>query len=537
MSTEIAIRKQLQETIAGQDPADFKAHVQSRSWGYVNDQQNGSYSNQVSFDLTSLVSGDNFMGLSEGYALNPYSIKASASAALDSIFTSKAVCLKDSMYSNFIDSIQLFVNNKQLIDQTNMSNIPIQIMDKLAMSSDFVKSHGSAMGVFPDTTTSIALSSVATTAGDGVLNNAGFGTTYTNAVKNNTGVESRVLSFANVASISTYAKTLSPYFAGATTSAGNWNFVVCVPLRRISDLLAKYPLVKGSQIRLVINFNAGSAVFTATKSATPDLSLKSVSMTAGATFPAMLTSFAGIAADTNGPLDITLTAGVQTSATSLGYSALPQCRVYVPTYKVNPTYEQRLLDNRVQTIRYLDWYQQPQNNIGDGQAFSQQLTTALPNVKLLIGVPYLNTASGVYATATNVPQYQSPFDTAPATTYPGLMSAFQNFNVQVNAVNVLNQNANYTFDIWTQQVSKLGLNGGMVKELSSGLIDQRSWNHSPFIVVDLSDRSESAEDTYQSVTVQGTNNSGKTVNIQWFVGFEKVVKFDIITGDVEKVFG
>jgi hypothetical protein len=562
MSTEIAPRKLIQETIAGQDEADFKPHIKSRSWGIVYDQQNGSYSNQVSWDLSGIVAQNGFMGLEEMYGLNPVCIDLTSGTELGANVDVSTVVLKDSSYSNFINSLQLFVNNKQIIDQTNFTNIILQELDKLTMSSSDLKMFGASLGVDPDSTTSIRYTSSAGTSGDGVHNNTvgGFNSTtidtsgasatfQTSTVANylsaNDAVKRRMLKFSTNSVVSTdiARATLMPYFTndGVTRKRGRWSFPLFIPFGRCADILSKYPLVKGSQVRIVANINAGSVV--ANLNTTGQLSLKSsAQMIGGSTFPAMFTetTLSGLKSS-SGTAELTLSFGIQkddSGGVKAGYPGLPQCRLYVPTYEVNPTYEQRLLENREQVVRYLDWYYQPTNKVINTGSFGQTLTTALPNVKLLIGVPFLNADSNVFAdTALKTNQYQSPFDTAPATNFPGLMSAFTNFNVQINGVNILNTSANYTYDIWAQQVAKLGLNAGMVRQLSSGLIDEISWMNSPFVVVDISDRGETTLDTYQSVNVSGNNNSGKTVDYMWFIGFEKVVKFDVITGDVEKVFG
>ena len=116
------------------------------------------------------------------------------------------------------------------------------------------------------------------------------------------------------------------------------------------------------------------------------------------------------------------------------------------------------------------------------------------------------------------------------------MLAFQNFNVQVSGQNVFNLNQNYGFDNWGQEVQKLSLNGGLSRELSSGLVDYQSWIWSPYVITDLTDRAESANDTYQSVVVSGTNNTGVVVDYYCFIGYYKTIEIDTLTGAVQKLF-
>lgn len=577
---DTAAKVQIDETVSGQNHEDWRSFTSEKNVSYVVDQQNGNYSNQISWDLTSIVSQSGWMALQEGYVLIPMCTTLTCASAQTQAISSKAVCLKDN-FINYMDSMQFFVNGQQLIDQTSYSNFPIQILDKLTMSQDDLTLKGSALNIAPDTPTATRFSATATSGGDGYRNNlqqipytTGTGTlTGTpNIIQDpaliNQGITKRILNVWDATSteappaINTAVKTaqiLSPYFSsdGTTKKVGTWNYVVYLPLKRMSDLLSKYPLVKGSQIRLVINFNAGSVPITIGAATPATYALASTpTMTAGQTQTAMLTDSKlgmGTVASTGIPAigvasAATLATVVQTQVVSnvanttaaKGFVQLPNCRVYVPTYKVNPTYEERILSNRVQKIRYIDWYQQPILNIANGSGFSQTLTTALANVQALIMIPFANTstATTVYAAAgaAGTPQFQSPFDCAPATSLPGGMLAFQNFNVSVSGRNVWNQNQNYVYDNWSQEVQKLGLNSGLSRELSSGLVGLTDWSWSPFVIADLSRREEGADKTYQSVTVMGTNNTGVAVDYYCFIAFQKEIEIDCLTGQVKKIF-
>ncbi len=573
--SNIADRYQIDENISGQSQEEWKSFTSDKNVSYVVDQQNGNYSNQVSWDLTSVVSQNAWMSLQESYVLMPFSTTLSIGTAvpvLPATFSENKCALKNN-FINYVDSIQLFVNGEQMIDQTTYSNMPLNVMDMLTMSQDDLKIKGSSLNIAPDTTTSIRYSGPnATLNGDGYTNGQFLPTAATTTLTStdfntmNSGLQARsifagaeVLTNATgsavngwppaMGSSSTATATLAPYFSQAATGGiaveGAWTYVVYLPLKRLSDLLAKYPLIKGSQIRLVINFNAGVTTFTTDTTATNALlKMTSYTATAGNTNTALFTS------GYINPLTTTSTAGtmlittrVQSTAVARvaattaqkGFAALPNCRIYVPTYKVNPTYEERLLSNRVQRIRYMDWYQQPILNVANSAGFQQVLTTALTNVKCLIMLPFQNGSTGLFNSFTGS-QFQSCFDTAPATTLPGGMLAFQNFNVSVSGINVFNQNQNYCFDNWSQEVQRVSLNGGLSREISSGLIDIQTWNWSPYVIADLSRRTESADGTYQSVVVSGTNNSGVAVDYYCFIGFEKEYEIDTLTGAVKKIF-
>lgn len=577
--SNIADRLQIHETISGQDQEEWKSFTSDKNVPYVTDQQNGAYSNQVSWDLTSIVSQNNYSALQEAYALMPFSTTLAlgtcvptAPSSATTGFSANRCSLKNN-FINYVDSIQLFVNGEQLVDQTTFSNMPINVIDMLSMSQDNLVVKGSSLNISPDTTTSIRYSGPnATINGDGYTNNQFLTTSNLTTATGldystmNTGLQARNLFTAAEyptatgsglngcppalsSTVNNFTQTLQPYFSQAINSnlpvESTWNYVVYLPLRRLSDLIAKYPLVKGSQIRLVINFNAGVATVTTDTTATNALlKMTSYVATAGSTCTAMMnsnyiapitsTSTAGTLTITT-KIQTTTVARVATTTAQKGYAALPNCRLYVPQYKINPTYEERILSNRVQKIRYIDWYQQPILNVANSAPFTQTLTTALTNVKTLIMLPFQNGSSGLFSTFTG-PQYQSVFDTAPNTTLPGGFLAFQNFNVQVSGQNVFNQNQNYIFDNFCTEVEKVGLNGGLGRELSSGLISLQTWNWSPYVIADLSRRTESADGTYQSVTVSGTNNTGVAVDYYCFIAYEKEIEIDVLTGAVKRIF-
>src|SRR5208283_3152516 len=168
----IADRYLIDETIAGDNQEDWKSFTNDLNYSYVVDQQNGNYSNQVSWDLTSVVSQNSWMSLQETYIMMPFSTILSTTAmASTTPILNQTVAIKNN-FINFIDSIQVFVNGEQVVDQTSFSNIPIQIIDSLVMSQDDLKVVGSSLNISPDTTTSIRYpGTTATTSGDGITNN------------------------------------------------------------------------------------------------------------------------------------------------------------------------------------------------------------------------------------------------------------------------------------------------------------------------------------------------------------------------------
>ena len=339
-----AAKIQIEETISGQNKETWESFTSDRNFSYVVDQQNGNYSNQVSWDLSSIVSQNSWLSMQEAYILMPFSSTIALGTAIVTAPTkwnAEKLTIKNNSI-NFIDSLQCFVNGEQLIDQTSFSNFPLQILDYLEMSQDDLRLKSGALFMSPDTTTSIRYSGPnATVNGDGYTNstflNASNETTVTafdySLINNGLG-ERNLMTFMNPAAtgsavngwppalsstINNFTQTLMPYFSEANASSlaveGTWNYVVYLPLKRLADLFAKYPLVKGSQIRLVLNFNAGVSSITTDTTATACL-LKNTSYTAtaGNTCPVLMsTNYTNPITSTSTAGTITVTTKIQTS--------------------------------------------------------------------------------------------------------------------------------------------------------------------------------------------------------------------------------
>jgi len=56
------------------------------------------------------------------------------------------------------------------------------------------------------------------------------------------------------------------------------------------------------------------------------------------------------------------------------------------------------------------------------------------------------------------------------------------------------------------------------------------------MIADISRRAESADKTYQSVTIQGTNNAGVTCDLYCFITYQKSIEIDVLTGNIKIIF-
>lgn len=212
-------------------------------------------------------------------------------------------------------------------------------------------------------------------------------------------------------------------------------------------------------------------------------------------------------------------------------------RLYVPFLDLEN--HSALISKPEKKCRYLDFYTQwfyQRAGIrvkGDGTqhntAFDLQLSASLKNAKYVVLLPFAETSSGNYASAT-CQQFQSPFDSAPLTVQPG--SAIRNFNVRIGSQQVFDLNSDYDFSSFCNEFSKLSaINGDLTEELQNGHIDMKTWSLTNRVMIaDVSRLIE--RDVPQSIQVVGTNASAQGENLLVLVAFENELTYNRMTGEV-----
>jgi len=533
---------------------DINPTTNEKRVNYITDQNNGSYSGEITFDATPLVGGDTYIAWKEAFIQIPFktTLTLGAEAAAE-VPTSFAIGIKNGWYQ-FIDSISVYVNGKELVSQTPYSNMIINAMQMMKMTQDELQLKSATLGLYPDDGGATLWSKTATSSGDGFYNNRD-GTPFVSTLAGsffssdyiNDGMrkrQSKTTAFTpttcTLPSMNTPAKCKAAgknYHTPAAKTTGTehkWHYLVNLPLNVLSDLFEQYPLVKGGQVRIVLRYNAGTSTMLTAAAA---LSMKTHTQTYGHTQPIMVASAVsggiGLFAAAN-TSDVVITTAVSTDSFNI-----TSARLYATSYRLNPQYEARLLSSTPKKeIRYLDVFNQNVNNITNGSSVNQILTTSITNPKFVIVMPFANTSTSTEhfaaAAMAGVPCYQSLFDTAPSTTLPYGVSACANFQVNVANKNMFNSSLQYNFESFQEEIQKIGLNGGIGAQCS-GLLDVSSWNFHNYMVCDVSRRLIEDDGSRKSVSVSFTNSSGISCDYVCFILYEKVINVDLTTGDVERL--
>jgi hypothetical protein len=216
--------------------------------------------------------------------------------------------------------------------------------------------------------------------------------------------------------------------------------------------------------------------------------------------------------------------------TTVNHALFRSCRLYVPLYSMAASYEEQYITmNPSKTIVYRDIYSYTVPN--QTQSVNQLLTNGLVAPKALVIIPILNKTGGNNATVAFDP-VQSPFTSEPS--HPSYGQALRELNVQLSGVNVFQQNEQYDYEAFINELSRINaINGGQTSGLTSGLIDEYRFSTLyRYYVCDLS-RGYSSEDMVpKSVQLSCIVASSKALDLYCFIEYERKISVDIRTGQV-----
>jgi len=537
---------------------------------YVIDQNNGSYNGQIQFDTSSLSNSGRWLSFSEGYFEIPFVLTMKSSADLTALNVNAFTAGLKSGAWNIIDSIQVDYNNTNVVQLQPFTNFYINYKMLTQTSTSELKKWGQLLNFIPDSAGSERYSAAGTSAnGDGISNNVVYPLTapvylggardahnagyyerlkYTsfNATTSPAQVGYGLPTLTTAAQAQNAAKNILQNNAGAAAArVWQWSFLLTIRLKDCADYFDKLPLVKGGFMRFVINYNSFNTQLLFEAAGPPtalNVNAAGITVRSGRTNPIMISSAAA-----NNPFNwafanvlnagtVDFSCGVVNCTNSFTTTAtLPACRLYVPAYSLTSIKEQALTSLQpVREVIYTDIYNFNISNVSANNSFQQILTNGIVNPKYVIVVPQLNgsQANVGWFAANNNPEYQSPFSSSPATTAP--LASITNFNVQIGGRNIFQQNFNYDFETFKNEVVSVNaINGGVVNGLANGLISKYDWDNAyRYYVVDVGRREQFEDISPKSILVQGTNNTSTVMDYFCFVVFERKIKINMLDGSL-----
>jgi hypothetical protein len=545
---------------------DTSTYFVNKEVFYVNDSNNSSYNGQINIDTSVLSNTGRWLDYSEGILEIPFRIGMKSSVDDTAHINGFSLALKNGSV-NLINSIQVDLNNSNMVQQQPYTNFYCTYKMMTSWSQDDVKKHGAESMFIPDSAGSYIYRGAVSTEGQGLTNNTVAPTTVQAFAADspldpyNAGLlaRSRLTAFtsdakaatatgsAAVMSATNAVAVAKNYFSndgGATIARYYyWNILATIRLKDLSDFFAKFPLSKGSFFRFTISYNAVDFVCTSTGAGVE--ALTSINQKAGITNPIMFASAAAanpneaMAAGTQS-ISCNVASGSLSSSTAGVVFAPPtplltSCRLVVPTFEMDYAKEQEMLAlSPKKKITYKDIYNYNITGITTGSPFNQIITNGLADAQELVIIPMINSASNGTAPAIAIVPYQSPFDSAPATTCPN--ASISNFNVSLSGKFLFQQNLTYDYEMFNNEIQHINaLNGGLTTGLTSGLVGRHEWDNGyRFYACDLSRHLPADDGVPRSIAIQGTNNTTKTMDYICFVAFNRTIELDLYTGKLIK---
>jgi hypothetical protein len=109
---------------------------------------------------------------------------------------------------------------------------------------------------------------------------------------------------------------------------------------------------------------------------------------------------------------------------------------------------------------------------------------------------------------------------------------FNNWNLQISGVNIFQENEQYGFQSFQNELYGVGsINGGLCDGMSSGLISQTAfYNNFGYRVANVGRRLPEEDRTPKSVQISGTILSAVPMDLYVFCVFEKEITIDLFSG-------
>jgi hypothetical protein len=468
-------------------------------------------------------------------------------------------------FTNLIDSVNVKIANVDFVNMVSLTNLDINYKIMSSWSQETLNNVGPSLGIYKDTglLRPVGVPDGGSALGVGECHNEMdpvlFTTADGNGLPNATGSsgqdaftfnEARIERSRSVADLTdntnaylnqTSASSMGKNFCVRSGYDITYHILATIRLKDMHDIFRKLPLTRGMYMYLNIRTNCFAKCemsFVSSKYTSYN------SVSSGSTLPFQISPIGQGVLVSNNVATQTLTAelGIGALASNGVKSAHgPNCRLYTCMYQMTPEKEAEYFSlNPVKRVIFNDINVFKLANVANGASISHLVATNIARVRSILIVPKL---SGSVHGATNITDsnlggksslgdvLMSPFSSAGSTCAP--YAYLNNFNVLLGSVPFYKENINYSWQQFLlENRSSNALNGGVVDEISSGVLSQEDYyNGYGFIFVDLSRKqSQARDDEGKSIEIRGTNQSGRTLDFDIVVNFQRELKVSTSTG-------
>jgi hypothetical protein len=567
-----------------QDLDGYTPFIDKQTNSYINDQNSGVYSatqSLVQFDLSSLYNSSRWTNTNDMFVTIPIimAIATAASGAAPTVpppLASWALATLKSGYHHLISQADLQVDGKTVSETQPFLGTFTHVKLLSELSQNDLKSIGSVIGFSDvlDTPSSVIWnSSLAVgdlTNGNGLTNNNVFGsTTQTTANTNqneglcNEAVNKRALKVLDITkpgrnkitgtgNIYVDGEKLKSEYKSTYFVSGNIGYITDLAIIRLKDIfdcMNNIGIVKRFNGVLRLYVNTGSLHVTCngnnandTNTANPNYKFSVNTSTFNNVCPFTINNLntlgsgAGIAFAQKKVavgLFIGKTLPTNNNGTNLGATSVshPQtsCRLYYSSIIMEPeralTYSRA---NQSKNVVFKNYYFNQISAVGALSNWSQLIQSGITNPYALIVIPYIG--SGVTA-MDGMSQYQSPFDTAPATGAPIIL---ENLQVTLGGQQVLNSPYNYGFETFVSQFSNCEALSSSDFGVSCGIVNYEWWQANRIYYVNLSRSTKADQITPRNIVLSFKNGSNVPIDVQVFTVYLDRIVLNVDTGAVTR---
>jgi len=559
---------------------DYSPYVDKQYNGYINDINNGVYTNSsltlVNFDLGQIYNSSKFTDTNDLFVVLPITMVAAYSSGAGAVIAplpgSSNLCSIKTNFLNLIHQADLQVNGKTIESTQPFINVARHFQLLSEMSVNDLATMGHSIGFSPtlDNTKSMKYNNGITAAngisGNGLTNNRPFDGVSDNqttfAAKQNYAVGNAcgqyklgkyydttnssngiVGATATIVTASNLATEFRPYYEVKGSYMVWYDFAV-IKLPHLFESLGKMGLVRRFDATLRLWVNTGTVNVSVGGGGSGNLNyLLTADQNSFSNTNPLLVNW--IPSDgTNGvptactnivaglyiskPPSTAFAGGVNLSNSGVAHP-LANCRLYYSQMILDPQKSLSYVDlNRNKKVVYRTFCSNMYLNIQKGSSFNQLINSGIVHPTGVLIVPFIGTSATAGFTDS---QWKSPFDTCPATTSP---CSITNLSVAVGGSNVLQSTLFYTYENFLEQVNLAEQLTSSDFGVSTGLISQGYWEWSRWYYVNV-ERSQLADKLQpRNINISFNNNSNLAIDIMVFIFYSDEFVIDVETGIIDK---
>ena len=573
---------EMAKSAAPQSISDYTA-FSDKSWGQKYDINNGVYQSTlpvVEFDLNSIYKSDQFTNTEDLFIVTPVVMSCICSNAAGTVSYAaptagySLMALKNN-YQNLVHQIDVTLDGKTLHDNQSFTNIYSNFKLLSSMSANDLVCNNTGLGLAPELDNEKSMKFNAVTAnaqsGIGLVNNQCFdgvastsggcvATPNQNGGQFNKAIFNRMNRIVDITANNTNGifgtgelvtetnlkADFKPYYTVASDGKTMyWFDYSVINLKYLVDSLAQIGIVRRLNLRLRVTYNMGSVSMVIANPGVATQSYSSFTHTFGGSCPFTINYLPLVAASGGfniAALRLDACISLVKPANSINNVAITQvahplssCRIYYSNIKLaNDIATKYVTENRAKQVIYERIIFSSDNNIGSTNTAQKTICASVKYPIGLLCVPLISKSStgGPITTALGFSQYESPWDTCPATAAP---IALTNIIVQLGGTSVTGTAMNYSFENFMQQVAIAESLTSADAGLSVGLINQAFWESNRYYWFDLSRSREADKVVGRDLTISYTNSSNVPIDCLYYVVYLDKMTIDIETGVCEKV--